>query len=94
MNINSWGTPITERTFRFLEGAARNVSTERLASVVCIVECWSSGSLVASQEYAIAHTIEPDDSFDFYIEIDDDPTIDNCTIRFEDSSGDVIPHWE
>lgn len=84
----------TERTFRFVEGSARNVSSERLASIICIGECWS-GEYLAGRGEDIGDTIvEPGDSFDFYIEIDihDDLPTYNCTIEFRDGSGERLYH--
>ena len=84
----------TERTFRFVEGSAKNVGSESLTSVICIGECWSGEYLAGRGEDIVDTIVEPGDSFDFYIEIDiqDDLPTYNCTIEFRDGSGERLYH--
>jgi hypothetical protein len=80
-------------------GSARNVGSEILTSVICVMKCWRGGTLVKSEEQVVGaksgdvvvySPIPPGDSFDFSVTTPDDPTVDNVTIEFRDSSGTNI----
>lgn len=102
-SISIGGTTVSERVFLFIEGSARNIGSETLTSVICIMKCWRGDTLVKSEEHVIGTTIEevdfvqydqipPGASFDFDIDTADDPAIDNVTVEFRDSSENKIPH--
>lgn len=101
--LNIGGITVSERVLLYIEGSARNIGSQTLTSVICVMKCWSGGTLVKSEEYVVGITVEeanftqyyqvlPGNAFDFDIDTDDDPSVDNVTIEFKDSSGNIIPH--
>lgn len=96
------GVISAESTFLDANGSAQNVGSEILLSVICVAQYWSAGTLVKTQNYVVGaelpasnfvayQPIFPGQSFDFDIQIPYDPTIDNVTMEFTDSAGNIIP---
>jgi len=102
-SISIGGETVSENTFLFIMGSATNVGTETLESVICVMKCWRGDTLVKVEEHVIGTVfeeadiiiydkIQPRASFEFDIQTSDDPTVDNVTIEFKDSSGNIIPY--
>ncbi len=81
----------SERDFLYVEGSAKNVGSEALTSVTYVMNCWR-GQTIVKTESELIDTVLPGDSFDFYVRTAYDPSFDNITIEFKDSSGETIPH--
>jgi hypothetical protein len=101
-SISIGNETVSQNTFLFIMGSATNIGTETLNSVICIMKCWNGDNLVKIEEQVIGtvfeeanitiyDTISPGDSFEFDIQTPDDPTVDNVTVEFKDSSGNIIP---
>lgn len=81
----------SDRDFFYLEGSARNAGSEALTGLICVMNLWRGQTFVRTEE-ALIGTISPGESFDFYVRAVYDPSIDDATMEFEDSSGETIPH--
>lgn len=81
----------SDRDFLFAEGSAKNVGSETLTGVICVMNCWR-GQIIVKTERELIDIGSPGDSFDFRILTVYDASIDNITIEFKDASGETIPH--
>jgi len=54
------------------------------------MKCWNGANLIKTEEQVIG-IVFVGDSFEFDIQTPDNPTVDNVTVEFKDSSGNIIP---
>ncbi len=76
--------------YLFIKGSLRNTSFESLKGVICTMNCWSGNTLVKYQIYVHRSPTLPGQVFNFDIQTDDDPTVDNVTVDFADALGREI----
>jgi hypothetical protein len=76
--------------YLFVKGTMRNTSRGSLKGVICTMNCWSGDTLVKYEIYVHRSPTLPGQYFDFDIQTDDDPTVDNVTVDFADSLGREI----
>jgi PKD repeat protein len=78
---------IPGKEYLFIKGTVQNRSQATLRTVICTMKCWNDDNLVKYEIYVYHGPALPGQVFDFDIQTDDDPTVDNVTIDFADYQG-------
>jgi PKD repeat protein len=82
--------PVEGIKYLFVKCTVRNTSRGSLRGVICTMNCWSGNTLVKYEIYVHRSPTLPGQVFNFDIQTDDDPTVDNVTVDFADSLGREI----
>jgi Purple acid Phosphatase, N-terminal domain len=81
------GPMVEGKKYLYLKGTLQNNSSSTLRAVIITMNCWAGNIIVKYEVYVYRGPALPGQVFSFNMETADDPTVDNVTADFADSSG-------